>query len=230
MTLGDIWTAVSIEIGVRADVAGEKQTLATRLANSAVLEILKRTKVRVTSATMATTANVGDYDLSTPVLRTTQLLAPAADGQFGPLEHVSPEEIDWRRRAASATNSDPALAYALDGFNLLKLYPVPLQAYNLVIYYVPRPTKMTDPAHDPSTIAYGGIPEEYHEEVLLPYVFWKFGSQGDDQSSAQGKRYDQDFEEGVKELRRRINRRKGRLGPARTAYTRRRVSARNDTA
>jgi len=89
---------------------------------------------------------------------------------------------------------------------------------------------MSDASHDPSTISYGGIPEEYHEDVLLPYIYLKFGSQGDDQSSAQGARYGQAFEEGVKELRRRINRRKGRLGPARTAYTRRRVSARNDTA
>jgi hypothetical protein len=230
MTLGDIWTAVSIELGVRADVAGEKQTLVTRLANAGVLEILKKTKVRVTSATMATTIGVGDYDLPVEVIRTTQILAPNSGGIADPVEQVSPEEIDWKRRAASASAGSPLLCYALDGFNLLKLYPTPASVYNLTIYYVPRPTKLTTTGHDPSTIAFGGIPEEYHEDVLLNYIYWKMGSQGDDQSSAQGERYHQSFDEGVKELRKRINRRKGRLGPARTAFSRRRFAWRNDQA
>lgn len=231
MTLSEIWTAVSIELGIRADVAGEKQTLVTRLANAAVLEILKRTKVRVTSATMATTVGVGDYDLPVEVMRTTQILAPVTGAGPGPLEQVSPDEIDWRRRASSAVSTSSAACYAVDGFNLLKIYPTPITVYLLTIYYVPRPTKMTAGANDPSTIAYGGIPEEYHEDVLLPYIYWKMGSQGDDQSSAQGARYDQDFERGVVELRKRIIRRRGRLGPAQTMLNRhRRTNVRNDVA
>jgi hypothetical protein len=230
MTLGDIWTAVSIELGVRADVAGEKQTLVTRLANAAVLEILKRTKVRVTSATMSTTIGVGDYDLPVEVMRVTQLLAPVTGAGPGPLEQVSPDEIDWRRRATSANSLSSASAYAVDGFNLLKLYPTPASVYNLTVYYVPRPTKMTLAGHDPSTIAFGGIPEEYHEDVLLPYIYWKMGSQGDDMSSAQGARYDQDFERGIIELRKRIIRRRGRLGPAQTMLNRRRRRVGNDVA
>lgn len=223
MNLGEIRTAASIELGIRADAAGEKQTLIDRVANAAVLEILKRTKIRVTSATVETTPGVGDYDLPMEVLRLTGLDAPAQGGStFGPMDQTDPEEIRWRRRSPSSISSDVAARYAVDGYNLLMLNPTPTSVYLLVMYYVPRPAKMTDGTHDPSTIAYGGVPEEFHEDVLLPYIYWKAGSAGDDQSSAQGVRYKQDYEEGLRELRRRINRRRGRLGRAKTIYSIRR--------
>lgn len=231
MNLGEIRTAASIELGMRADVAGEKQTLVDRVANAAVMKILSRTKVRVTSATVATTAGVEDYDLPMEVLRLTGIEAPAQGGStYGPLDRVDPDEIRWRRSNPSSVSSDVAARYALDGFNLLMLNPTPTTVYNLILYYVPRPTKMTDPSHDPSEIAFGGIPEEFHEDVLLPYIYWKLGSAGDDQSSAQGERYDLAFEAGMKDLRVRINRRGGRLGPARTAFNRRRRRWANDQA
>lgn len=231
MTLGDIRIAVGVELGIRAENAGEKQTLVDRVANAAVMKILSRTKVRVTSATVATTAGVEDYDLPMEVLRLTGIEAPVQGGStYGPLDRVDPDEIRWRRRSPSSVSSDVAARYALDGFNLLMLNPTPSSVYNLILYYVPRPTKMTDAAHDPSEIAFGGIPEEFHEDVLLPYIYWKVGSAGDDQSSAQGQRYDLAFEEGLKDLRVRINRRGGRLGPARTVYNRRRRRWANDQA
>jgi hypothetical protein len=223
VNLGDIRTAASIELGIRADTAGEKQTMVDRLANAAVLEILKRTKIRVTSATVSTTIGVGDYDIPMEVIRLTSLEAPVLGGSgYGPVDPVDPDEIRWRRRSPLSVSTDLCARYAVDGFNLLMLDPIPQTIYLLVMYYVPRPAKMTVPADDPSTIAFGGIPEEFHETVLLPFVYWKAGSAGDDASSAQGVRYQQDFELGLRELRIRINRRRGPLGPARTMFNRHR--------
>lgn len=223
MILSEIRTAASVELGIRADQAGEQQTVCDRVANAAILEILKRTKIRVTSATVATTAGVGDYDLPEEVLRLTSLEAPVQGGStFGPVEQVDPDEIRWRRRSPSSISTSCAMRYAVDGYNLLMIDPTPTTIYNLVMYYVPRPTKMTGPTDDPATIAFGGIPEEFHETVLLPFIYWRLGSSGDDQSSAQGVRYQQDFETGLKDVRIRINRRRGRLGRARTLYNVRR--------
>lgn len=223
MNLADIRLAASIEFGIRADTAGEKQTMVDRLANAAVLEILKRTKIRVTSATVSTTPDVGDYDVPMEVLRLTGLAGPASAGTTSkPIKRVDPEEISWRRSNPSSSSQSTAARYAIDGFNLLMLDPTPASIYTLIMYYVPRPAKMTGPTDDPSTIAFGGIPEEFHETVLLPFVYWRGGSAGDDQTSAQGARYQQDFEAGLKDMRVRINRRGGRLSRAKTIYNQRR--------
>ncbi len=222
MTLAEIRSAASVELGLRAETAGEKQTMIDRVANAAVLEILSKTRVRVTSATLSTTAGVGDYDLPVEALRVSSIEAPVQGGSsYSTLDHVSTDEILQRRRSGSSSSSASALRFALEGFNLLLLDPTPTTVYPLIMYYVPKPTRMTDGSHDPATIAFGGIPEEFHESVLLQFVYWKMGSQGEDQSSAQGARYKQDFDEGIREIRRRTNRRGGRLGPARTVFSRR---------
>lgn len=231
MILSEIWTAASIELGIRADAAGEKQTMVTRLANNGVLEILKRTKIRVTSAQVFTTANVDDYDLPMEVLRLTGLDGPVPGGTgFSPLDRTSPDDIRYRRRSPSSSSQSTTGRFALDGFNLLMIYPMPTTVYGMVMYYVPRPTKMAAGADDPATIAFGGIPEEFHETVLLPFIYWRAGSALEDLSSAQGARYKQEFDDGLKDLRVRINRR-ARLGPATTAWNRRRRPVyRNDQA
>ncbi len=218
MNLGQIRTRVSIELGIRADSAGEVQTLVTDLANEAVLEILKRAKIRVTDSPVSTILGVGDYDLPREVLRMTDLMGPNVQGEERPFDRVSPDEIrDYRRYG----NSDYSSVFAVDGFNLLMIWPTPSTAYTLKIYYVPRPVLMSQPADDPETVSYGGIPSEYHS-TILSYIYAKMGAAGDDGSSQMGGRYMQEFENAVTEMRRRINYRPGGLGPARVAPRRRR--------
>ena len=61
------------------------------------------------------------------------------------------------------------------------------------MWAVIRPTKMTDDSHTPSTDAYGGLPDEYHDAIFL-YACWKASSYADDESGAMGERYRSAYE------------------------------------
>ena len=89
----------------------------------------------------------------------------------------------------------PARYYAVQGFNLLQLYPKPGSGETLSIYYVPRPSAMAATADSPTD-----IPAEWHKTVEF-YALWQGSDYRDDQSSAQGSRYHQDYMQYLKDMK-----------------------------
>ena len=84
-------------------------------------------------------------------------------------------------------------SYDLVRSDLLRLHPAPAEDGEIDVWAVIRPTKMTDDSHTPSTDAYGGLPDEYHDAIFL-YACWKGASYADDESASQGERYRSAYE------------------------------------
>jgi hypothetical protein len=209
-TFSELKSNVSNELGLDTAASGAEDVLLGRRLNQGVREVLLRTHCRVTTATTNLTANEDDYELPSDVLAINNVLN--ADGRA--LDRVSVEEMHWLRRGDSATGGD-VYKYAVDGANLLMIYPTPDTADTLTLYYVPKPTEMSAAGNDPSVTTYGGIPVEFHEAIEM-YALWRMASYDDDGSSQMGQVYRAQFDQGIREARKFIRNRGGRkLGPAR---------------
>lgn len=174
--------------------------------------VVAQGETKVAIATAALTAGVGDYELDDNILRILWLESTASgtDSEWQP---ASPTEI-LRLRVASSATTSPTLRYAVDGANMLMLWPIPATGDTLYVRYVPRPPALTGDDDTPSW-----IPAEFHPLVSL-YAQWKGGDYDDDQSSAQGSRYKQLLDAGIQDMKGRITKKKGRRLP-RAAVSRR---------
>src|SRR3990167_2858741 len=210
-TLAQLRSRISAELDLDNTASGAEQVLIDARCNEAVTEILYKTRCRVGLATMALIAPPDDYTLPTGILAVQRIV----DSNDFPLVQTSPEELHQLRRTGATTTTDTTtLRYAVDGANLLMVYPTPSAASTLTVYYVPKPTAMSDGAHDASNATYGGIPSEFHHLIEF-YACSRLASYDDDQSSAQGERYTVSFERGIQEMRRRLAQRgERRLSPS----------------
>lgn len=207
MTLGQLWSAVSNRVGNLDSAVSADQSRITTWANEAVVNVLRRTKCYVTSATVALTSGQGDYTLDTDILVSVNV-SLTAQGVSWPLERVSADELLGLRHQ-NASSSSPVQYYALNGANLLMVHPIPSSADTLTFYYVPRPTAMSLSTHDPADATYGGVPSEYHK-ALEYYACAEAADDDDDQSSAQGQRYRELYE---RELSRLVSAVRWKFGP-----------------
>lgn len=210
--------------------SGNDKTLVDGWLNDGVVDVLLRTECYVTSATMTETSGTGDYTLDTAMLIVKSLRWSAADGSSDSYpQRVPVTEIERLRAATSTTDttSTPASAYAVNGSNLLMVWPTPTAADTITVYYVPRPTAMSSASHDPSNATYGGVPAEFHKAIVL-YAKWWAGDFADDQSSAQGERYKQLYEDEIKRIRKYKVLHGGRLGRSLFRPSRRRGVIHND--
>jgi hypothetical protein len=104
--------------------------------------------------------------------------------------------------------------YALNGADLLMLFPTPVSADVLTVYYVPLPTEMSASGNDPTSATYGGIPVEYHP-ALEEYAKWKMADYDDDSSSSMGAAYQAEYLRLVRDARKHLRQLGGRtLGRA----------------
>jgi hypothetical protein len=192
--------------------------------NDAILDILRKTRCYVRADTMTMTANEKDYDLSSLVL---VIMEMELTGNYAAFDRVSGDELRRLRRSSVATDTT-TYKYALEGANLVMVYPTPSSAVSIDIYYVPRPTALSAPADDPSAPTFGGVPAEFHEGIEL-YAMWKAADFDDDQTSAQGQRYKEAYDKYVKDMRSEL---RGKVrGPAPRAVVnarRARLPRRND--
>lgn len=154
-------------------------------ANDAVIDMLLRTHVYVTTATMTMTAGQGDYTLDSGVLAIDDIYLTSQGSNYRVRRLSSTDLINLRLFSVS---SSPIQMYAMSGANLFMVYPTPLIADTLTIYYAPRPTALANPTDDPSTTGLGGIPAEYHYGLEL-CMQWKAADAFDDESSQNGETY-----------------------------------------
>ena len=209
-TFAQLKDNVSQELSLEETASGDEDVLLGRRLNEGVREVLIELRCRVAVATVDLTANEQDYELPVDILAINKII----NSDSRPLDHVSVEDIYELRRGTNPEEVNTR-KYAVEGANLLMIYPMPDAADELTLYYVPRPTEMSSASHDPSSNTYGGIPVEYHDLIEL-WAMYKMASFDDDGSSAMGDSYRQRFELGCVKARKRIRRRAGRtLGPAR---------------
>lgn len=208
--------SVAKELGLDNTVAGDQPLIDEKL-NQGVLEILLRTHCNVDATTISLSANTWQYQLATSILA---IIDVARDDE--PAERVDYAQIRNLRRAGGDTASDSIRTrYATLGSNLLLVWPTPSASQTLDIFYVPRPTALAAGADDPSAAANGRIPTEFHKLIEL-WAEAEMASYDDDGGSQHGDRYRFQFNEGIKEMRRRIQQKGGlRLSRARVNPQRR---------
>jgi hypothetical protein len=131
------------------------------------------------------TANDGDYRLDPSILAIDDIYMVSGTNNYR-IQRLSTTDLLNRRLLTTA--SSPVQVYALNGIDLLMVYPAPTQADTLTIYYVPKPTALANPTDDPSSAALGGIPSEYHYGLEL-YMMWKAADATDDEGSQRGETY-----------------------------------------
>lgn len=177
---------------MRTNVAGalglDPTADASRLtgwANDAVVDMLKRTHVYIAKETLTMAANQGDYELDASIIAIDDIYLTSGGSNFRVRRLATTDLINLR---LFSVTSAPIQMYAISGANMLMVYPTPLQADTLSIYYVPKPTAMSADGDDPSTAALGGIPTEFHEGLEM-YMMWKAADAFDDSSSSNGETY-----------------------------------------
>lgn len=156
------------------DSTGEV-TYLQELANEAVVDILTRTKLNVRRVALQLDADVREYDVSNEMLRVWSL----EDIDGVPLQEVPEGDL---------VSYDGAKVFQFVGYARLILGWDPEQDDTIDAWYTPRPTDMTDDAHDPSLATYGLVPEEYHS-ALVNYMCWKAGETTRDQGSGLGEKW-----------------------------------------
>lgn len=213
-TLSTLRTEVYSVMGLDSTAAGTDETLVTAWLNEGVRDVLLRTNCYITCATMTLTAGSANYDLDTTVMDMKEAyITGAADSTDYRLQQVSPGEIiEYRVGGGQSTTGNPVSYYAINGGNMLMVYPTPAAADVVNLYYIPRPTEMSSGAHDPGTSTYGLIPVEI-QPCIVEYAKWKAAELDDDESSNQGKMHWERYLELVKQAKKIINRKGGTALP-----------------
>lgn len=209
MNFGQFRTAVADELGIdsKSDGSGSEQTRADETINRAVQRVLEDTHCYVKeidySGWDGTSQN---YTLDAAILDIVEVQLTSASVVY-PLERLSIMDILERRRMGQPTGT-PARFYAVSGGNLLMFYPAPGAGDTLTSYVVPVPTAMTNTTDDPSSTSIAGVPEILHEGIFF-YACSRLASYDDDQTSAQGQRYRDWYNEEITRYRSIIRKRGG---------------------
>lgn len=216
MNLTGFRTEIAAKLSLNTSDAAEL-ALIDQWINDGVAEVVAETKSKVAVATAAITAGEPDYEMDTAILRI--LWVQNADGYE--LEPTAPDDILRLRLNGAA---DVTRRYAVDGSNMLMLYPTPAAAGTLTLRYVPRPVTLSSGSDTPSE-----IPSEFHRAVTW-YALWQGADYDDDQTSAQGARYQQLYEQQLARIRGRLQKKRGRRLPRAQVAPTTRVPSRNDIA
>lgn len=205
MNLADIRTVAEAKIGLDDTAAGAEEALIDRWANEAVRDVLRRTRVVISSTTL-TPAQAQYADLPTTYLE----VVGVVNADLVPLTRVDFATMLGYYRANATLSGDTSRYFALEG---QRLYLYPQSTGVLTVYYVPKPTEMSSGTHDPSNSTYGGIPVQHHK-ALEYYVLWQAADYADDPSSQMGELYRQEYERSLMRVRK-SQRRMGGTRPPR---------------
>jgi hypothetical protein len=207
MNLDEFRNRVARAIGMSTEDTGDL-ALIDGWVNEGTVQFLDRTKANVLTASLLTTAGVGDYTLDTDIMSFTDAWYSQSGGnQDMVLEQVDSREILRLRRQASSASA-PRL-FALQGAHLLMLYPAALSSLDtLHILYTPRPSLISDVQHSPEDATRGGVPPEYHP-VIEAYAKWKAAEAEEHKPSQFGLAFQAEFEKGCALARSSMNRKSG---------------------
>lgn len=155
-------------------------------------DVLIETHCRVRSQTVTvgdlTAQAAGDFLLPDGMLAVASIVTDE-----GTLEPVQPDEIRNARLALGVTGPT---VFAVEGSDLLMLFPTPDDDAELTIYYVPDPEEATSDSYEPSF-----VPSAWHR-LIEEYMLWKAADSDDDTTSFQGERYREHYQDGLARARR----------------------------
>lgn len=187
-TLTQFRASVAAKVGVIDD-----QDILDAWINEGCVDFLLQTRVKVKSGTVTLTAGEPDFEIDTDILLMEDAYIVGADQNY-PMTPVGVHDILEMRQTLVAVGTGP-LFYAMAGSNLMMLHPTPTAAVQLRIYYVPRPVVLAVGSDTPSE-----IPAEFHKAVEW-YAAAEAADADDDQSSAQGQRYRDEYEKWIGKAR-----------------------------
>lgn len=156
-----------------------------------------RTRSKVQSATATLTSGTGDYTLDTDIIEVIDVYVTASGSSYK-LQRVDLDQIlnMWLGSSASVS---PVQYFATAGGNMLSVYPTPSSSSDkLMFYFVARPTALSVSSDAPSD-----VPAEWHPAIEF-YTLSRAADYDDDQSSAQGERYRQRYEQELTKIRRQL--------------------------
>lgn len=225
MTRGELITVVSAKLGLNKSTGHEERALMERWANEGVIEVLLATHCYTEIGDMALTAGVSEYRLDDDILAVMNDKITSSSGA-GTFSVITLEEM-IARQAANTAQTGGTTVVAMEG-NLLVVFPTPSSNTSIRYFYVPRPTPMTDDAHDPSAGDYGGVPAEYHKAIEY-YMLWQGAEYDNKKAPMAPQEYATAFE-GLCKKYRKAHRAKAQRGlrPGRVGYPGRSLGRRND--
>lgn len=171
MNRGTLVLSCSEELKLDDDSGTAERIAQERWANEAVLDFLVKTRCRVTLGDLTLVVGSGDYRLDVDILALTEAYIPNSTDK---LVIVGLDDIiELRRVNAALPQGFGTQRIGIEG-SLAMVWPTPTTtpAGTIRYVYVPKPAPMDSDDDDPAQEDFGGIPEEYHEGLLL-YMLWK---------------------------------------------------------
>lgn len=162
---------VGMALGTSDDTAADTALL-EELANEAVRDILARTRVHVRRVLVPLDVGATEFEIDQALL------------DVWGIERGTEEPGTLYKGNRDFLASDE---YAVVGLNRIAL-GLAGSGENLSLWYTPRPTEMTDDAHDPSFEAYGLVPSEHHR-AIVDYMCWHAADKMGDQGAGRGEKY-----------------------------------------
>jgi hypothetical protein len=184
VNLATLRNRVQSTLGLKT--TGNELTLLDGYLNEGYEDVLARTRCRVNCGDLTTTDGVWKYRMPSGSMAVLELWAEA-DGAVQQFERTTSRHI-LDMRMSTASTSSGVRYYAVEGHDLLILWPTPTSVENLAFFYVPRPTPMSATADTPSF-----VPAQWHRAVEL-YAAWKMADYDDDGSSQVGQMYRVQYE------------------------------------
>lgn len=105
---------------------------------------------------MTTTAGTHTYTLPAGVMTVKEVLNTEGSTDWTFERSTLAEIINYRRAQGAA----PARYYAVEGSNMLTLYPTPGDGETITVWYVPAVTAMTGSSQTPT-----GVPAEFQQAI-----------------------------------------------------------------
>lgn len=225
MTRGQLIARVARKLSLDPTVGGEDYTLIAAMLNEAVVEVLMRTHIYLQLVDCALTAGVAEYRLDSAVLAVENQRGTTPAGQGQPEIITTAEMI--ARQSTNTQNAGWRRALSFEG-NLITVNPTPDTSESLRFWAVLQPSPMTDDLHDPSVLAYGGIPIPHRQ--LEYYCLWQLSEDVEKTVPMRPQYYQNQFIIECKLMSNRKHHIGGRqIAPATVGYpTSRRVPMRND--
>jgi len=158
-----------ISLGTSSDEADDVALL-EELANEAILDVLRRTRVHVRSGNVDIDSS-GEFDVDQSIL------------------HIWGIDRGGQRLLLQDKDELDQDGYAFTGFNRIILgSPGASGDQTLMLWYTPRPTPMDSDDDDPSSEAFGLIPPEFHR-ALVNYMCWWASDKAGDPQTQRGEKY-----------------------------------------
>lgn len=203
MNVAEYRRRVAGRLGVKipADSSDIDQNFLSYL-NEAYVQVLVETRCAARSADLTTTVDKAEYELPAEVLALYDI-----GGTENTIYPVATTDMLRSQQSPVATDLWGLTTYTLVGANLLILHPTPAATGTLTFWYTPAPGTLAL-ADDVPVL----VPFEHHN-VLESYVLWKMADYDDDATSAQGRGYQQDYEQGLMKMRHAIRKKRGVRGP-----------------